>query len=222
MPRKMRDPRFREQQWEDRYAPHVEPINRYVDQLAERPGRLRPPYVAPMYFGVRSRVLIVSRDPGPKAGGTKGSGFLCVENDDSSAERMYDFVTEAGLDVRDMLPWNAYPWYINADPTREQLQDGVETLGHVLRLAPDVQAVVYCGTTAWRAGRLFKKANANVLEQRGIQSFEMYHTSRQALFTPDPEERTRREQLIRDTLRRVASIVQPTEPVSDSLGVAKA
>jgi hypothetical protein len=31
--------------------------------------------------------LSISRDPGPKAGGIKGSGFLSIENDDPSAER---------------------------------------------------------------------------------------------------------------------------------------
>jgi hypothetical protein len=41
-----------------------------------------------MYRGVDAPALSISRDPGPKAGGDKGSGFLSVENDDPSAERM--------------------------------------------------------------------------------------------------------------------------------------
>jgi hypothetical protein len=40
--------------------------------------------------------LSISRDPGPKAGGIKGSGFLSIENDDPSAERMGQFLREAG------------------------------------------------------------------------------------------------------------------------------
>jgi hypothetical protein len=28
----------------------------------------------------------------------------------SSAERMWRFAGDAGVDVRHLLPWNAYPW----------------------------------------------------------------------------------------------------------------
>jgi len=44
-----------------------------------------------MCGGVDALALSISRDPGPKAGGTKGSGFLSIENDDPSAERMGQF-----------------------------------------------------------------------------------------------------------------------------------
>ncbi|MDY0911899.1 hypothetical protein [Rathayibacter festucae] len=33
MPRSMADLDFRRQQWEQRYAPHVAPINRWIDEL---------------------------------------------------------------------------------------------------------------------------------------------------------------------------------------------
>ena len=32
----------------------------------------------------------------------------------------------AGVDVSDVTPWNAYPWYINAAPRAAQLDAGVE------------------------------------------------------------------------------------------------
>jgi hypothetical protein len=87
MVRRMRDHAYRAEQWRNRYAPHVEPINRLVDELGElRPGA-RPPYVAPMYRGVHAPMVAILRDPGPKAGGAAGSGFLSVGNDDQTAER---------------------------------------------------------------------------------------------------------------------------------------
>jgi hypothetical protein len=49
----MADPAFWESQVQGIYAPNVAPINRYVDEFGEKPGEAKPPYVPPMYFGVR-------------------------------------------------------------------------------------------------------------------------------------------------------------------------
>ena len=136
MVRRMANPEFRQSQLDEIYAPHVAPLNRYVDELGAKPGEAKPPYIAPMYFGVAGHALGVFRDPGPKAGGEKGSGFICVENDDATAERMMLFCERAALDVREVTPWNAYPWYINAKPTTTQLASGLSPLLHVAELMP--------------------------------------------------------------------------------------
>lgn len=122
----MADPAFRRSQVDGIYAPHVAPINCYVDELGRDRPNARPPYVAPMYDGIGGHAVGVLRDPGPKAGGANGSGFLCVENDDPTAERMMLFGERAGLDLREVTPWSAYPWYVNADPTAEQLKAGCQ------------------------------------------------------------------------------------------------
>jgi hypothetical protein len=58
-----------------------------VDELRSE-GRGWAPYVAPIYGGVNARLLSVLRDPGPMTDPTaRGSGFLCLENDDPAAER---------------------------------------------------------------------------------------------------------------------------------------
>lgn len=105
----MANPTFWESQVQGIHAPNVAPINRYVDELGEKQYEAKPPYVPPMYFGVTGHALGVFRDPGPRAGGEKGSGFLSVENDDPTAERMMLFCERAALDVREVTPWNAYP-----------------------------------------------------------------------------------------------------------------
>jgi hypothetical protein len=66
----------------------LERINRFIDELGAKGDAGQPPYVPPMCGGVDALALSVSRDPGPKAGRTQGSGFLSIENDDPSAERM--------------------------------------------------------------------------------------------------------------------------------------
>ena len=56
------------------------------------------PWVMGSSWSGSSKVLSISRDRGPKAGGMKGSGFLSIENNDASAERMGHFLDEAGID----------------------------------------------------------------------------------------------------------------------------
>lgn len=59
-----------------------------------------------MYRGVDALALAILRDPGPKAGGAEGSGFLCIENDDQSAARLHGFFAEAGIEAANVIPWN--------------------------------------------------------------------------------------------------------------------
>jgi len=96
----MRDPQFRQQQADDLRAPHVAPVNALVDELINPAGRGWVPYVASLYGGVNARVLNIHRDPGPKTRSQHGgSGFLCLENDDATAERFAALLDGAGM------PW---------------------------------------------------------------------------------------------------------------------
>lgn len=110
MARRMRDKDFRDDQWARRYTGKVERIIRFIDELGAKDDASHPPYIPPMCGGVDALALSISRNPGPKAGGTKGSGFLSIENDDPSAERMGQFFEEAGIGYAEVVPWNAYPW----------------------------------------------------------------------------------------------------------------
>ena len=59
-----------------------------------------------------------------------------IENDDQTAERQSEFFREAGINPADVVPWNAYPWYINAAPTKAQLAQGTEPLRQLIALLP--------------------------------------------------------------------------------------
>lgn len=207
MVRRMREPGYRDQQWRDRYAAHVAPINELVDELGSRDAEGYPPYVAPMYRGVHAHALAILRDPGPKAGGDKGSGFMSVENDDQTAERQCGFFSGAGIDPAEVVPWNAYPWYINAAPTREQLARGVEPMRRLMELMPNLRVVILAGKDSQAAWELFRSRHGVWLRSRGIESVPTYHPSRQALQHPDPAERARREQHIESALRQVAAAI---------------
>jgi hypothetical protein len=160
-----------------------------------------------MYRGVDAPVLAVLRDPGPRAGSAKGSGFLSVENDDQTAERQCGFFAEAGIDAADVLPWNTYPWYINAAPTRTQLAAGVAPLLRMIELLPRLRVVLLLGKDAQSGWRLFAAQHGDVVARRGIEVLPTYHPSRQALQHPDPDERNRREDHVRAVLRRAAEIM---------------
>jgi hypothetical protein len=216
MARRMRDKAFRDDQMERRYTGSVASINRFADKLGAKDEAGHPPYIPPMYRGVDALALSISRDPGPRAGGSKrSSGFLSVENDDQTAERMGQFLAEAGIDYRDVIPWNAYPWYINADPSREQLQAGVEPLRRVMVLMPRLRVVLVHGGSADQGWKLFRREHLDVLETRGIVWLSTYHTSRQALQTPDPVERELREAHIRNTFAVAASVMHaPSWPAA--------
>lgn len=155
-------------------------------------------------------------DPGPNAGGEKGSGFLCVEKNDQAAERQWGFLDEAGIDPAEAVPWNAYPWYINARPNTAQLREGVVPLRRVIELMPRLQVVILHGNEAKRGWKMFLRQHEELVRTREIKSFGTYHTSRGALRSNQPtvEERLvesrRREDDIRTTFAAAARILHST------------
>jgi len=202
----MRDPQFRQQQADDLRAPHVAPVNALVDELINPAGRGWVPYVAPLYGGVNSRVLNIHRDPGPKTHSQHGgSGFLCTENDDASAERFATLLDSAGIAVSETLSWNAYPWYINRSPRAAELEAGVEPLRQLLGLLARLRVVMLHGGSArdgWR--RLARRHPGLVLR---LEVVPTYHNSNQAFIGP-PEVRAARMTALREAFARTARILQ--------------
>lgn len=191
MPRQMADPAFHADQTARAFtAPHVAPINAFVDSIRDRDGRGWAPYVPPHHGGVDARVISVLRDPGPATQLGVGSGFISVENDDPTAERMARLFDRFGIPARVVLPWNAYPWYINAAPNAAQSKAGALVSLELLELTTDVDVVLLQSRDAEKAWR-----RAVALEPLLDQRFSVHatiHPGRQALFHPDPEERRRR------------------------------
>lgn len=204
MARRLTDPAFRADQWNRRFDPHVAPINRYVDEIRDL-GYGWAPYVAPIHGGVDARVLSILRDPGPATqDGDAGSGFLCVENDDSSAQLQCELLDHAGLVATDLLPWNAYPWYINRKPSTAEL---LPRLAH----DPSATRTRTCYRGRRSAGRrrsglveTAAKTSPQALRTRRLAVVETYHPSRQALFTPDPAEQQRRRARRFEAFRDIA------------------
>ena len=147
---------FRADQHARLHDAHISAITDLVDELCLI-GRGFIPYVAPLYGGVNAEVLLVFQDPGPKTQSDGGSGMLCAENDDPTAELFSNCLDAAGLDVARTITWNAYPWYINKSPTASQLDAGIMPLRRLLKLLPDVSVVMLMGRRAEDSWARFRK-----------------------------------------------------------------
>lgn len=207
--RRMRDPVFREEQKRDAMAAHVAPINKLVADLCEQgQGQGWVPQVAPFMGGVNAQMLQLFRDPGPKTNlDLGGSGFLCVENDDRSAERLATLLDEVGIAASETVGWNSYPWYINKQPNSVQLELGVEPLHRLIGLLPNVRVVMLMGLTAWSSwGRLIRRHPSDA---RGKTVISTYHTSAQA-FIGTPEVKEARLKAQRAAFEEAARTIHPT------------
>jgi hypothetical protein len=189
MTRLMADDAFRAAQWDQRFAPHVAPINKLVDRLRDHAWA---PYVAPIHGGVDARILTLLRDPGPATQDALGSGFLSVENDDPTAARLNELLSSVSLDAPDIVLWNAYPWYINRAPKAAELEEGVGPILDLIALVPKLKVVLLQGGSARDSWRRVTRRAPNLVGERGLTVIDTYHPGRQALWHKDPAVRAER------------------------------
>ena len=204
--RRMADPAFRQRQFDGLREPHIAPFTELVDDLVAQAGRGWMPYIAPLYGGVNARVLSIFRDPGPKTQDGTGSGMLCCQNDDPSAELHATLLADAGIPVTELLPWNAYPWYINRKPTVDELDAATGALKRLIDLAPALKVVMLHGgdaRTGWR--RFVRRYPAAA---KGLVTVETYHTSRQAFWHKDPAVRLQRRAKLSADFVHVADLLR--------------
>ena len=191
MTRQMGEAKFREEQRSLLNAPHIAPITAYVESLSSQERWL--PHVAPMHGGVNARMLVVLRDPGPATNVDTGSGMLSLENNDQTAATQVRLMGLAGIKPNDLVPWNAYPWYINRQPTAAELRGATNALLGLVDLLPLLTVVLLQGEQARVAWTLTLEARP-ALRFKRIIAIETYHPSVQALRSSDPNERDRRRQ----------------------------
>ena len=189
----MADPAFCDDQMNRIREPQVRSINKLCDQLmVEQPG-YSVPYIAPHYGASTAVILALSSNPGPQAGGAKGSGMLSRENNDGSAARMGDIYESVGLTDDQIVPWNAYPWHVhethpNGLPNN-LINDGLDALKRVFDLHPNIHSVVAHGGDAHRSVRQFlsKKRFDDYAGARGLKAWNTRHTSNRAFILREPE-----------------------------------
>lgn len=146
--------------------PHVAPLSALVDELRAS-GREAVPYADPADGGVRARRLFVLQSPTARALAT---GFVSRDNPTGTAANMRRLMAEAGIPRADTLLWNMVPWVLARPPRLADLRAGALWLDRLLRLLPDLRAVVLLGLDAQKGGRF-------VDPPPGVRLIASYHPS---------------------------------------------
>ncbi len=207
-PRRMADPEYREQVWEQRYADHIRPVNEWID--TQNTPRRWMPYVAPIH-SAQAHILSVIRDPGPATDWTRQfddaseerRGFLSMENDDETAAESLRLVTEVGgLDPADVCPWNAHPFYLTHDKglTANEIGEGGKFLKLLLRdVLTNVSVIVLQGAEAKKTWASVASRDRRFTE--GYKVFSTWNPGAKALIRDRDDKIAHRE----DTWRQVGA-----------------
>lgn len=122
-------------------------INAFVDLLKTRRPGCDIPYVDPDYGGVDARILLLLQDPGPKAS-SRGSKMLSISNDDPTAQTVCELLAEASIPWKDVIAWNAVPWYTGGGNSASDIADGLRALVPFTDLLKNMQVVITFGGLA--------------------------------------------------------------------------
>lgn len=136
------------------------------------------PYVAPYHGGIHSEVLLLFQDPGKMTNQINGgSGFIGCENDDPSAELLAVCLDTAGIAQAQVMPWNAYPWYLpeQGGVGARLRREGIDPLQRVIALLPQLHTVISCGAVAHDSWRRF--SDAHPTDAASVRHLETFHTS---------------------------------------------
>lgn len=142
--------------------PPMAPLTAYAAQLrAQNIGTV--PEFDPMDGGTKARLLFLMEKPGPMtddraATGKIGSGFISRDNDDPTAEAVFNFMRQARIPREDTVLWNVIPWWNGTRKiTPAEINAGLQQLDALMDLLPKLTTVVAVGRRATRAKTLVQK-----------------------------------------------------------------
>jgi hypothetical protein len=162
---KLSDPDERQRRRARRNEPHVRTLKQHVDRLRRELGcEQEIPYFDPEDGGVNARALLLLLSPGRMA---VVSGFVSLDNDDRTAEKLKELVGKSGLDRKTILIWNAIPWYGGGKDT--DAAPWLKRFGEILlrgRRIYKIRVVVLLGKEAQRMKTAVKETipGAEILE----------------------------------------------------------
>lgn len=154
-PRSMRDPAVRARRRAMLGLPHMIELTSYAKRL-RRPG-VEVPDFDPLDGGIEARVLFLFEKPGPMTAGAgqgtrPGSGFISRDNDDPTAEAIFNFMRQADIPREQTILWNVIPWWNGIRVVKSfELQDGARRVFELIYLLRNPRAVVLVGNKAAEA-----------------------------------------------------------------------
>ena len=224
MPRKMIDPEFRNSQESELWAEHVAPLNSLVQDLrAESPGNTGSvPFFAPLHGGTDATILCLMPAPDAANRAEDGEDILSTEDDDASAEALATLLAESEIDTKEVVLWHAYPWYRAEGAagrlTGAETNAGLEPMGRLLRLVPNLRAVILMGKGPeefW--AKLTKKYPQAVTRITAIPSFSPAPLSLSGTTAQREQRVARRSEAMREARTIVKVPRGPAGPRRESM-----
>jgi len=205
-PRQHRDAAFLAAKYTRSTEPHVAPINRLAARIAAATDSVVPS-ADPDGAGVDARVLLLLETPSRAGGYT--TGLISIDNDDTAAANLWRGLDAVGLDRRQVLVWNAVPWYVGSadksrSPTPAEIAAGLAWLRQLLDLLPALRVVACFGRAAARAVLPLRPE----LTSRGLTLLEAPHPSQRVYNRPGAQARER----VHATLTRAAELARTPTP----------
>ncbi len=109
-----------------------------------------------------------------------GSGFICLENDDPTAENLAHQLAAVGIEPSRAMLWNAYPWYVTKKaPNLAELRLGARVFIEFLKFLPRLRVVMLNGRAAQKMWDIAMTQGARL--PAGVKLIATFHTSAQAL-----------------------------------------
>lgn len=134
---------------------HIAPLARYVYGLRAKHPDWEFQDFDPLDGGTGADMLFLLEKPGPMTSPTgkrKGSGFISRNNDDPTAEALFNFMVQAEIPRKRTVLWNVIPgWNETIKTTSKEVRRGIDELKNLLPLLPKVQTVVLVGGKAQMA-----------------------------------------------------------------------
>ncbi|MDZ4737844.1 MAG: uracil-DNA glycosylase [Rhodospirillaceae bacterium] len=163
--------------------PHIAPLTKYVLRLREL-GHGDIPFFDPMDGGIHAPLLFIQQNPGPKA---IKSGFISRNNDDPTAQNLFEIFCEAGIPRKKTLLWNIVPWYDVSKPpedrrnvTPKEVKDGAIHLQNLMELLTNLRVMVAVGQKSRNAISAATASGAIIL-RASVHLMHSHHTSQLAL-----------------------------------------
>ncbi|WP_343665004.1 uracil-DNA glycosylase [Paraburkholderia tropica] len=140
--------------------PHIAPLASHVNALRSKHPDWEFQDFDPLDGGVEADMLFLLEKPGPMTSPTGkkiGSGFISRNNDDPTAENVFNFMRTAGIERKRVVLWNVIPgWNATIKYNAAEIRRGVEELRDLLPLLPNLHTVVLVGKPAQRAYSLLQ------------------------------------------------------------------